>query len=103
MDGLTRAGRSAGLSVSSGLDRVREVARRGKEAQFTALLHHVDANRLWAAYWAINPKAATGVDRVAWRDYGKNLGANLESLHARVHSGAYRVSAATGNCPVTAI
>jgi RNA-directed DNA polymerase len=89
---LTRAGRSAGSSVSSGLDRVREVARKDKEAQFTALLHHVDVNRLWAAYWAINPKAATGVDQVAWQDYGQNLGANLKSLLARVHSGAYRAS-----------
>ncbi len=89
---LTRAGRSAGSSVSSGLDRVREVARKDKEAQFTALLHHVDVNRLWAAYWAINPKAATGVDRVTWQDYGENLGANLVNLLARVHSGAYRAS-----------
>jgi RNA-directed DNA polymerase len=92
MTGLTRAGRSAGPSVSSGLDRVREVARKDKEAQFTALLHHVDVNRLGAAYWAINPKAATGVDRVTWQDYGENLGANLESLLARVHSGGYRAS-----------
>jgi retron-type reverse transcriptase len=33
-----------------------------------------------------------GVDRVAWQGYGENLGANLESLLARVHSGAYRAS-----------
>jgi group II intron reverse transcriptase/maturase len=74
------------------LDRVREVARRDKEAQFTALLHHVDSNRLRAAYWAINPKAATGVDKVTWQDYGEDLGANLENLLARVHSGTYRAS-----------
>lgn len=88
----TRSGRRAGPSVSSGLDRVREVARRDKEAQFTALLHHVNVNRLRAAYWAINPKAATGVDEVTWQDYGQDLEANLESLLARVHSGAYRAS-----------
>src|SRR5216683_5999034 len=60
----TRPGRSAGPGVSSGLDRVREVARRDKEARFTALLHHVSLSRLWAAYAAINPKAASGVDEV---------------------------------------
>ena len=38
----TRPGLSAGPGVPSGLDRVREVARRDKEARFTALLHHVD-------------------------------------------------------------
>ena len=38
----TRPGRSAGPGASSALDRVREVARRDKEARFTALLHHVE-------------------------------------------------------------
>ena len=89
---LTRPGHRAGQGVSNGLDRVREVARRDKEAKFTALLHHVDLNRLRAAYWAINPKAATGVDEVTWDDYGKDLEANLSDLLARVHSGTYRAS-----------
>lgn len=88
----TRSGRSAGPSVTSGLDRVREVARRDKEARFTALLHHVDLARLWAAYVAINPKAAPGVDQVTWGAYGQDLRANLEDLLRRVHSGAYRAS-----------
>jgi group II intron reverse transcriptase/maturase len=90
--GSTPAGRSAGLGVPSGLDRVREVARRDKEARFTALLHHVDLSRLWAAYVAINPKAAPGVDRVTWDAYGQDLRENLEDLLRRVHSGAYRAS-----------
>src|ERR1035438_7045970 len=55
-DSATRPGRSAGQGVPNGLDRVREVARRDKEARFTALLHHVDLVRLWAAYVATNPK-----------------------------------------------
>ena len=92
MDSSTRPGRSAGSGVTSGLDRVREVARRDKEARFTALLHHVDLGRLWAAYVAINPKAAPGVDRVTWEAYGQDLRANLEDLLRRVHSGAYRAS-----------
>ena len=59
-DGPTRPGPRAGSAVPSGLDRVREVARRDKEARFTALLHHVDIPRLRAAFWAIRPKAAPG-------------------------------------------
>jgi RNA-directed DNA polymerase len=43
---LTRPGHRAGQGVPNGLDRVREVARRDKEAKFTALLHHVDWVRL---------------------------------------------------------
>ena len=51
---------------------------------------HVDVDRLRAAYWALNPKAATGVDGVTWQDYGQDLEANLRDLHARVLRGAYR-------------
>jgi RNA-directed DNA polymerase len=76
--------------VPSGLDRVREVARKDKAARFTALLHHVDLRRLWDAYWALNPKAATGTDGQTWDSYGQDLEANLRDLHERVHSGRYQ-------------
>src|SRR5213596_369181 len=86
----TRPGHSAGLSVPSALDRVRRVAKQDKKVRFTALLHHVDVDRLRAAYWGLNPKAATGVDGVTWQDYGQDLDANLRDLHARLRRGAYR-------------
>ena len=89
-DDPARPGRSAGHDVPTGLDRVREVARNDKDARFTALLHHVDLDRLRSAYWAINPKAATGVDGVTWAAYGVDLEGNLQGLLQRVHSGAYR-------------
>src|SRR5947199_897473 len=89
-DSKTRAGHSAGTDASSALGRVREVARRDKEARFTALLHHVSLGRLRAAYWAIRPQAAPGVDGVTWSDYGQDLEANLQALHGRVQSGRYR-------------
>src|SRR2546429_10018476 len=89
-DSKTRPGHSAGTDVSSALDRVRQVARRDKGARFTALLHHVTLGRLWAAYWAIRPQAAPGVDGVTWAEYGQDLEANLLDLHARVQSGGYR-------------
>jgi RNA-directed DNA polymerase len=91
-DSQTRPGLSAGQGVASGLDRVRLVARREKDIRFTALLHHVDLSRLWAAYVAINPTASPGVDKVTWETYGQDLRANLENLLSRVHSGAYRAS-----------
>lgn len=86
----TRAGLRAGVGVSSDLDRVRRAARKDKDARFTALLHHVDVDRLRAAYLALRPKAAAGVDGVTWADYGLDLEANLRDLHARVHRGSYR-------------
>jgi group II intron reverse transcriptase/maturase len=71
---------------------VREVARRDRNARFTALLHHVTLGRLRAAYWAISPKAAPWVDGVTWTAYGRDLRANLEDLHERVQSGRYRAT-----------
>ncbi|MGH2843645.1 MAG: group II intron reverse transcriptase/maturase [Solirubrobacteraceae bacterium] len=86
----TRSGLSAGQSAPSALDRVRQVAQKDKDVRFTALLHHVDVDRLRAAYWAIRPKAAPGVDGVTWHGYGQDLDENLQGLHARVHGGSYR-------------
>jgi RNA-directed DNA polymerase len=86
----TRPGRRAGPGAPSALDRVREVAGRDKEARFTALLHYVDPDRLRAAYWAIRPQAAPGVDGVTWAAYGQDLEANLQDLHGRVQAGRYR-------------
>jgi RNA-directed DNA polymerase len=86
----TRPGHSAGPDVSSALDRVRQVARRDRNARLSALLHHVSPSRLRAAYWAIRPQAAPGVDGVTWADYGQDLQANLQDLHERVQSGRYR-------------
>src|SRR5246500_1375591 len=89
-DGPTRPGHRAGPGVPSGLDRVREVARRDKDARFTALLHHVSLERLVMAYRDLSPKAAPGVDGVTWADYGQDLAGNLRDLHGRVHSGRYQ-------------
>jgi len=86
----TRPGHRAGPGAPNGLARVRQVARQDKEARFTALLHHVDVDRLRAAYRAIRPAAAPGVDGVTWQAYGQDLEANLQDLHRRLHAGSYR-------------
>lgn len=92
--GKARPGRRAGHGGSSALDRVREVARKDREARFTALLHHVTPDRLREAYRALNPKAAPGVDEVTWEAYGHGLEAGLRDLHGRLHRGAYRAKPA---------
>ena len=86
----TRPGHRAGPGAPNGLDRVRRAALKDKDAKFTALLHHVDVDRLRAAYLALRPKAAPGVDGITWHEYGLDLEANLRDLHGRVHRGSYR-------------
>ena len=74
----------------SGLDRVREAARKDKKVRFTALLHHVTVDRLPGSYYELKKQAAPGVDGVTWQEYGAGLEERLTDLHARVHRGAYR-------------
>jgi RNA-directed DNA polymerase len=90
MASKTRPGRSAGPDAPSALDRVRRGAQQDREARFTALLHHVDVDRLRAAYRAIRPDAAPGVDGETWRSYGQQLEEGLHDLHGRLQRGAYR-------------
>ena len=89
-DSETRPGRGAGPGVSSGLDRVREVAVREKDARFTALLHHITLERLWKVFTELKRDAAPGADGLTWWQYEQDLRANLEDLHGRVQSGKYR-------------
>lgn len=79
--------------VNSALERVRQAARREKEEQFTALLHHVYAvEALREAYYALERDAAPGVDGQTWGAYGEELEENLQDLSGRLKGGAYRAS-----------
>lgn len=78
------------VSVLQGLERVRERARQEKQERFTALLHHMDKDRLRAAYKALNRASAPGIDGVRWQQYGEELESNLEDLLERIHRGTYR-------------
>lgn len=46
----------------SGINRVREAARKRKGQKFTTLLHHIDAALLGQAYHWLKRDAAPGVD-----------------------------------------
>src|SRR5712675_1816234 len=78
------------VTVSQGLERIRQVARQGKKEKFTTLLHHISTDHLEQAFLELKEDAAPGVDGLTWRDYEADLERNLWDLHARVHRGAYR-------------
>jgi RNA-directed DNA polymerase len=77
-------------SVSQALDRVWQAARQRKKEQFTSLLHHVDPAMLRTAFYATKRDAAPGVDGMTWETYERDLDRQIETLHERVKSGAYR-------------
>jgi group II intron reverse transcriptase/maturase len=76
--------------VSHGLERVRQAARQRKKERFTTLLHHVTIDRLRESFHALKRNAAPGVDGLTWQYFEAGLEDNLQRLHARVQSGAYR-------------
>ena len=80
----------SGERVSQGLHGVRERARKEKQEQFTALLHHVTVDLLRESYYKLKRNAAPGVDGVRWEEYQPGQEDRLNDLHGRVHRGAYR-------------
>ena len=82
------------INAPSALDRVRQAARKDRQAKFTALFHHVTIDRLRESFLHLHRKAAPGADDVTWEQYNAKLEDNLQDLHARLHRGAYRASPA---------
>jgi RNA-directed DNA polymerase len=76
--------------VSHAQRRVREAVQRNKSEKLAALLHHVSVDVLRGGFLSLKKDAAAGVDSITWDDYMKDLEANLQDLHRRVHTGAYR-------------
>jgi len=85
----TRPTQSGG-SVSQGLSGVRQRAKEKRQEKFTALLHHLSVDLLRESYFALQRKAAPGVDGETWQQYGTGLEDRLTDLHSRVHRGAYQ-------------
>ena len=65
---------------SSGLHGVREAARKDSKLRFTALLHHINFDCLYAAFFNLKRTAAVGVDEVIWHEYEQNVEANIEGF-----------------------
>jgi RNA-directed DNA polymerase len=78
------------VALPLNLWRVYEAAKRNKQAQFTALMHHVDAVALERAFRRLKRKASAGVDGETVVTYEQDLESNLKDLCERVHTGRYR-------------
>jgi retron-type reverse transcriptase len=76
--------------ASTGIEGVREAAKRNPKTRFTALLHHITPTLLVKSFHALRKQAASGVDGVTWYDYEKILEGRVHELHREIQSGAYR-------------
>lgn len=71
------------------LEDIATQAREYPDMAFTTLAHHVDVPFLERSFYRLNPESASGIDRVTWQAYQKDLIPNLEDLHARLAGGEY--------------
>jgi RNA-directed DNA polymerase len=77
-------------SMSPGLLKVAERAKRDPQAQFFSLAHLIDGTALERAYSRIRKNAAVGVDGITKEQYGQELSSNLRALHERMKAMTYR-------------
>jgi RNA-directed DNA polymerase len=77
-------------NLSPELLKVVERAQRELEGRFHSLAHLIDVPALERAYRRSRKDAAVGVDGVTKEQYGQELGANLQDLHARMKAKRYR-------------
>lgn len=84
------AGASTLGTMSPGLAKVVERAKREPDGEFHSLAHLIDVPALMQSYQRMRKEAAVGVDGVTKEAYGQNLGTRLSDLHARLKSMQYR-------------
>jgi RNA-directed DNA polymerase len=76
--------------MSTGQQRIAELAAQLPQVSFTTLAHHLTLGLLLHAYHATRKDGAPGIDGQTGEDYSKNLLANLQDLLNRAKSGNYR-------------
>jgi RNA-directed DNA polymerase len=77
-------------AMSTGLDRIAELARANKTVQFTSIAHLLTVTGLEHAWAGLRKEASAGVDGVTYAEYGVHVRENLEQLHDRLVRGQYR-------------
>jgi len=76
--------------VSTGLERVAELARRHPDWTLTTLAHHMDMDHMRMAYEQTRKDGAVGVDGQTAQEYEADLDRNLALLLERAKSGTYQ-------------
>jgi RNA-directed DNA polymerase len=77
-------------SMSTGRQRIAELARQSPQMSFTSLAHHLDVRLLHEAYQRTRKDGAVGVDGQTAEGYAAHLLDNLQELLNRAKSGTYR-------------
>jgi retron-type reverse transcriptase len=86
----TRAVRTTEKDWQTFLRAIAEKARTNKHHRFGDLYRWLNRDVLRLCFYRLRKDAASGVDRVSFEDYERNLEANLTDLEERLKRKAYR-------------
>jgi group II intron reverse transcriptase/maturase len=70
--------------------RIAELAKEDKGRKFFSIAHLLTADAMYEAFEGLRKDASAGVDGVTYAEYATDARGNIEQLHDRVRSGAYR-------------
>ena len=76
--------------MQTSLRRIAHKARKDRRHRFQNLYRMLDEDFLEQVFYSLNKKAASGVDRVNFRDYEADLGENLQMLIENLKQRKYR-------------
>ena len=76
--------------MSTELSRLSELAKADKTTRFLSRAHHLTPTALVAAFEGLRKDASAGVDEVTYREYERDMGVNIPTLHDRLTSHQYR-------------
>jgi hypothetical protein len=79
-------------TLSTKLNWLSEIAKQNPTLKFTSLAHLLDAECLLQAYKELNPQATAGIDKVTYKEYGKNLRQNIQELIQRLKDKKYKAA-----------
>lgn len=75
--------------MQTSLHAIAIAATRDKAKRFRSLYSLFNRVMLEQSYWKLNKKAATGIDRVTFQEYGQKLETNLIALEERMKQKRY--------------
>ena len=78
--------------MQTSLKGIANRAKEDKNCRFRSLTREINGHLLLECFENMNKTAASGVDKVSYKDYKENLYSNLESLLQRVKNGSYHAS-----------
>ena len=77
-------------TMTTQLARISQLSAADPQMVFRQLMHHFTKDRLGHCYQSLSGRAASGIDGVTKKDYGRNLQENLDDLWKRLKAMAYR-------------